>query len=71
MNKYLLNIFLLIIVVYLLYVIFGGCKQEGFLNMEKRYREFKKNTGKQIEKMSKMLPRKYKRKVLGVKRKYW
>jgi hypothetical protein len=71
MNKHVLNILLAMIVVYLLYIIFGGCKKEGFLNMEKRYKKIKKATGESIEKMSKLLPRKYKRKVIGVKRKYW
>jgi len=70
MNKVVLNVLLGIIVIYLLYVIFGSCKEEGFLNMEKRYRKIKRVTGGAVEKMAKMLPRKYKRKVLGVKRKY-
>ena len=71
MNKHILNVLLGIIVIYLLYIIFGSCKEEGFLNMEKRYKKIKKTTGDAVEKMSRILPRKYKRKVLGVKRKYW
>ena len=70
MNKVVLNVLLGIIIVYLLYVIFGSCKEEGFLNMEKRYRDVKRMTGNSVEKMAKMLPRKYKRRVLNVKRKY-